>query len=145
MDISATNGSGQRVLPKPTHAFDRIQRGCRTVRFHSSDTMPGALIDRIAYGRSATGQTNRRIATEPIRQRSQRPFPKSRDSTAVSFAPISAMDVHCPHDRSAILIRSAERDSDGFLKLESLDFFETPSPKQSLRKTATAKADVEIR
>jgi hypothetical protein len=26
------------------------------------------------------------------------------------------------------LIRSAERDSDGFLKLESLDFFETPSP-----------------
>jgi hypothetical protein len=29
---------------------------------------------------------------------------------------------------SSNLIRSAERDSDGFLKLESLDFFETPSP-----------------
>jgi hypothetical protein len=31
---------------------------------------------------------------------------------------------------SSILIRSAERDSDGFLKLESLDFFETPSPNE---------------
>jgi hypothetical protein len=29
---------------------------------------------------------------------------------------------------SSNLIRSAERDSDGFLKLESLDFCETPSP-----------------
>jgi hypothetical protein len=29
---------------------------------------------------------------------------------------------------SSNLIRSAERDSGGFLKLESLDFFETPSP-----------------
>jgi hypothetical protein len=29
---------------------------------------------------------------------------------------------------SSNLIRSAERDFDGFLKLESLDFFETPSP-----------------
>jgi hypothetical protein len=31
---------------------------------------------------------------------------------------------------SSNLIRSAERDSDGFLKLESLDFFETPSPNE---------------
>jgi len=29
---------------------------------------------------------------------------------------------------SSNLIRSAERDSDGFLKFESLNFFETPSP-----------------
>jgi hypothetical protein len=29
------------------------------------------------------------------------------------------------------LIRSAERDSDGFLKLESLDYCETPSPTES--------------
>jgi hypothetical protein len=29
------------------------------------------------------------------------------------------------------LIRLAERDSDGFLILESLDFFETPSPTES--------------
>jgi hypothetical protein len=43
------------------------------------------------------------------------------------------------------LIRSSERDSDGFLKLESLDFFETPSPKHSLRKPAQKKSGVEIR
>jgi hypothetical protein len=30
---------------------------------------------------SATGQTNRRIETEPIRRRTQRAFLKSRDST----------------------------------------------------------------
>ncbi len=35
--------------------------------------------------------------------------------------------VQCAH-RHSNLIRSAERDSDGFLKLESLNYFETPSP-----------------
>jgi hypothetical protein len=41
-----------------------------------------------------TGQTNR-LSIEPIRQCSQRPFPKSRDSTAVASAPISETNVHC--------------------------------------------------
>jgi hypothetical protein len=46
---------------------------------------------------------------------------------------------------SSNLIRSAERDSDGFLKLESLDFFETPSPTYSRRTPTRKKAGVEIR
>jgi len=37
------------------------------------------------------------------------------------------------------LIRSAERDSDGFLKLESLNFFETPSPNEIVRGKSGAK------
>jgi hypothetical protein len=41
-------------------------------------------------------QTNR-LEMKPIRQRSQRPLPKSRDSTAVASAPISETDVHCAH------------------------------------------------
>jgi hypothetical protein len=40
---------------------------------------------------------------------------------------------------SSNLIRSAERDSDGFLKLESLDFFETPSPTETGRKKCGPK------
>jgi hypothetical protein len=39
------------------------------------------------------------------------------------------------------LIRSAERDSDGILKLESLNFFETPSPKLWLEEKSTAKPE----
>jgi len=41
----------------------------------------GALTGRLASRHSATGQTNRRIETEPIRRRTQRAFLKSRDST----------------------------------------------------------------
>jgi hypothetical protein len=41
----------------------------------------GALTGRLASRYSATGQTNRRIETEPIRRRTQRAFLKSRDST----------------------------------------------------------------
>jgi hypothetical protein len=37
------------------------------------------------------------------------------------------------------LIRSAERDSDGFLKLESLNFFETPSPTETGKKKCGPK------
>jgi hypothetical protein len=53
--------------------------------------------DWLAFLRhSETNQTNR-LDVKPIRQRSQRPFPKSRDSTAVTSAPISETDVHCVH------------------------------------------------
>ena len=45
---------------------------------------------------SETNQTNR-LEVKSIRPRSQRPFPKSRDSTAVAFAPISETDVHCAY------------------------------------------------
>jgi hypothetical protein len=41
------------------------------------------LTGRLASRYSATGQTNRRIETEPIRRRTQRAFLKSRDSTKV--------------------------------------------------------------
>jgi len=41
----------------------------------------GALTGLLASRYSATGQTNRRIETEPIRRRTQRAFLKSRDST----------------------------------------------------------------
>jgi hypothetical protein len=53
----------------------------------------GGLSGRLSCGHSETGQTNR-LEMKPIRQRSQRPFPKSRDSTAVASAPISETDVH---------------------------------------------------
>jgi hypothetical protein len=37
------------------------------------------------------------------------------------------------------LIRSVERDFDGFLKFESLDFFETPSPNEIVGGKSGAK------
>jgi hypothetical protein len=46
---------------------------------------------------------------------------------------------------SSNLIRSAKRDSDGFLKLESLDFFETPSPTEFGRKNCGLKARGKVR
>jgi hypothetical protein len=53
--------------------------------------------DWLAFLRhSETNQTNR-LEVKPIRQRSQRPFPKSRDATAVASAPISETDVHCAY------------------------------------------------
>jgi hypothetical protein len=52
------------------------------------------------------------------------PLPTCSISLPVSERPFSASYLH---DSAALLIRPAERDSDGFLKLESLDFFETPT------------------
>jgi len=43
------------------------------------------------------------------------------------------------------LIRSAERDSGGFLKLESLDFFETPSPNNFVGKKRGVKTRGKLR
>jgi len=57
------------------------------------------------------------------------PLPTCSVSLPVSERPLSAD-----------LIRSAERDSDGFLKLESLDFFETPTPTESGRKKHILKS-----
>jgi len=55
------------------------------------------------------------------------PLPTCSVSLPVSERPFSASYLH---DSAALLIRPAERDSDGFLKFESLDFFETPSPTE---------------
>src|SRR5208282_4184168 len=99
--------------------------------------MPGALTGRLASRYSATGQTNRLIGnldghaligrsktalnSAVVRSCHSRPAPfRCRFQNARSVRPSSCN-----------LIRSAERDSDGFLKLESLDFFETPSPTKN--------------
>jgi hypothetical protein len=95
---------------------------------------PGALTGRLSCGHSATGQTNRRntnldghalngrsktaLNSAVVRLCHSRPAPfRFRFQNARSVRPSSSN-----------LIRSAERDFDGFLKLESLDLFETPSP-----------------
>jgi hypothetical protein len=103
----------------------------------------GALTGRLSCGHSKTGQTNR-LEIEPIRQRSQHPFPKSPRLHS-RYVRSDFRNGRSLRPSSSNLMRSAERDSDGFLKFESLDFFETPSPTHSLRKNAAAKAGVEIR
>jgi len=52
------------------------------------------------------------------------PLPTCSVSLLVSERPFSASYLHAS---AAFLIRPAERDSGDFLKLESLDFFETPT------------------
>jgi hypothetical protein len=53
------------------------------------------------------------------------------------------MDVHCGHHH-AICYVQPNVITGGFLKLESLNFWMTPSPKHALRKNAAAKTGVEI-
>jgi len=48
---------------------------------------PGALTGRLASGHSATGQTNRRILTEPIRRRTQRTFEPMLTPRTVALPP----------------------------------------------------------
>jgi hypothetical protein len=74
--------------------------------FHEAKAMTGfRRFDWLAFLRhSETNQTNR-LEMKPIRQRSQRPFPKSRDSTDVAFAPISETDGHCRQMIKAIADR----------------------------------------
>ena len=85
-------------------------------------------------------QTNR-LEMKPRRQRSQRPFPKSRDSTAVTSAPISETDVHCAHHHAIYYVQSNVI-SGGFLKVESLDFWMTPSPNEIVRgKSGVKRSD----
>jgi hypothetical protein len=74
---------------------------------------------------SKTGQTNR-LKIEPIRQRSQHPFPKSPQLHG-RYVRSDFRNGRSLRPSSSNLIRSAERDSDGFLKFESLDFFEAPT------------------
>ena len=77
--------------------------------------------DWLAFLRhSETNQTNR-LDVNPIRQRSQRPFPKSRDSTAVASAPISETDVHCSC-RHPISYVQTNGVSGGFLELKAVHF-----------------------
>src|SRR5271168_5261414 len=109
-------------------------------------------LDCLAFLRhSKTGQTNRlqlNLDGHALTGRSKtaRAPPSSVHATPdlLRFAAGFRTPVQCAHHHSN-LIRSAERDSDGFLKLESLDFFETPSPKHSLQKTAPEKTGVEFR
>jgi hypothetical protein len=53
----------------------------------------GVLTVRLSCVREETGQTNRRKRSEPIWTRTQQAFPKSRDFTIVSPAPISETPV----------------------------------------------------
>jgi hypothetical protein len=80
----------------------------------------GALTVRLSCGHSETGQTNR-LSIEPRRQRSQRPFPKSRDSTIVPSAPISETDVHCANLHGICYVQS-NVNGGGFLKLKTGSF-----------------------
>ncbi len=96
---------------------------------HSPDKMPGALTVRFPERRG--NRTDKSPPMKPRRSRTHRPFqnraqlrrrpftslPTRSGSLPVSERPFSASM------RSSILIRSAEPDSDGFLKPESLDFW----------------------
>ena len=64
---------------------------------------------------------------KPRRQRSHHPFPKSPRLHS-RYVRSDFRNGRSLRPSSSDLIRSLERDSDGFLKLESLDFCETPSP-----------------
>jgi hypothetical protein len=68
-----------------------------------------------------TGQTNR-LSIEPIRQGSQRPFPKSRDSTIVPSAPISETAVHCANLHTIWHVQP-NVNGGGFLKLKTGTFW----------------------
>jgi hypothetical protein len=94
--------------------------------------------DWLAFLRhSETNQTNR-LEVEPIRQRSQRPFPKSRDSTAVASAPISETDVHSPTSSNSV--RSVERDFWGLSGIESRSFWLDTIPEAFASETGTRKS-----
>jgi len=56
--------------------------------------LPGALTGRLSCGHSETGQTHRQQC-EPRWSSTQRAVCKSRDSTAVPFAPIFKSSVQC--------------------------------------------------
>jgi hypothetical protein len=92
---------------------------------------------------SKTGQTNR-LEIKPIRQRSQHPFPKSPRLHS-RYVRSDFRNGRSLRPSSSNLIRSVERDFDGFLKFESLDFFETPSPNEIVSEKAVrnvaAKSD----
>jgi hypothetical protein len=53
------------------------------------------LFDWPACLRALGNRPDKSLPMKTRRQRSEHPFPKSRDSTAVTFAPISETDVHC--------------------------------------------------
>ena len=99
--------------------------------------LPGALTGRLSCGHSETGQTNR------LKENLDGHALTGRSKTALNSAVVRSChsrpaSFRCRFQNalsvrpsSSNLIRSAERDFDGFLKLESLDFFETPSPTES--------------
>jgi hypothetical protein len=92
------------------------------------------LTGRFSCGRSETGQTNRRntnLNGHALNGRSKTALHYAVGRLCHSRpAPFRCWFQNARSVRPSLsnLIRSAERDSDGFLKLESLDFFETPSP-----------------
>jgi hypothetical protein len=86
---------------------------------------------------SKTGQTNR-LEMKPRRQRSQHPFPKSPRLHS-RYVRSDFRNGRSLRPSSSNLIRSVEQDSDGFLKLESLNFFETPSPNEIVREKSGPK------
>jgi hypothetical protein len=94
----------------------------------------GALTGRLSCGRSETGQTNCRntnLDGHALNGRSK----TALHSAVVRLCHSRPAPFRCwfqnarsVRPSSSNVVRSAERDSSGFLKLESLDFFETPSP-----------------
>jgi hypothetical protein len=92
---------------------------------------------------SKTGQTNR-LEIKPIRQRSQHPFPKSPRLHS-RYVRSDFRNGRSLRHSSSNLLRSLERDSDGFLKLESLNFFETPSPNNFVGKKRGEKTRGKLR
>jgi hypothetical protein len=91
--------------------------------------MTGALADRVACGHSATRSDKSPHHNETY---------TAAQSTSVSKIPrLHSRSVRYDfrngrslRPSSSNLIRSTKRDSDGFLKLESLSYFETPSPNE---------------
>jgi len=82
--------------------------------------------DWLAFLRdSETNQTNR-LDLKPNGHAANVPF--QNPATPQPLRPLRFQKRTFTASTSSNLIRSAERDFDGFLKLESLDFFETPSP-----------------
>ena len=98
------------------------------------ETDCGALTGLLSCGRSEIGQTNRRntnLDGHALNGRSKTALHSAVVRLCHSrLAPFRCrfQNARSVRPSSSNLIRSAERDFDGFLKPESLDFFETPSP-----------------
>jgi len=105
----------------------------------------GALTGRLSCGRSETGQTNCRntnLDGHALNGRSK----TALHSAVVRLCHSRPAPFRCwfqnarsVRPSSSNVVRSAERDSSGFLKLESLDFFETPSPTKIGREKRNQK------
>jgi hypothetical protein len=88
---------------------------------------------------SETAQTNR-LEIKPIRQRSQHPFPKSPPLHSRYVRSDFRNGRSLPRHHGILYVQP-NGVSGGFLKLESLDFWMTPSPKLWLEEKSRAKPE----